>query len=119
MRRSQGWVYAIESPVLNLVKIGYAGLDEGRRGRYREAELWHPLPLMVHSESFHEFALAAEKALHKELSEGRWREFDEWFRLDHPAVQSVLAKRLDVEMGVGLPIRTRIEQLNREPRVVA
>ena len=86
-----GYVYAIENPRAQAVKIGKAGPNGCRRRRYWQAELWNMDPLYVHSESYHEDAYAAEREAHQRLAHARVGA--EWFSLKDPEVTRWLAER--------------------------
>ena len=91
MKRRDGFVYALVNLREGAVKIG-SGRD--LLMRYTQASNWNATELFVHSEVWHEDALAAEFELHRQLNHARWNGLrSEWFDFRDAQVALTLGHR--------------------------
>lgn len=84
-----GYVYAILARELRLVKIGRS--ERSAECRLNEIVPQSPAHLELHSETWHEDLIGAEKGLHTRLTHARVR--GEWFKMDDPDVAEWLVER--------------------------
>jgi hypothetical protein len=87
-RRKSGFVYAIVAPDQARVKIGNSVTP---KSRWRSFQTGSPVPLGVHSETFHDDVEEAESAAHAQLADARLH--GEWFDMANPHVDIWLAER--------------------------